>query len=368
MQIDRRNLLLGTVAAISTNAHPTLSWAENPDPPAFAAAARRNADAFALVLLSASGKLLREIPLSARGHDIAFHRETQRAVVFARRPGTFAIAFETGRTTPPQIFTAQPNRHFFGHGAFSRDGRLLYVSENDIPAARGLIGIYDVARGYRKIGEYPSYGLGPHEIIMLQDGQTLAIANGGLDTVPDAGRENLNRDAMEASLTFVNAQNGELLARQALSSDLKQLSLRHIASDYQGRVWFGGQWEGDPGAAPGLIGFAARDKQPEIIAAPLDNSDYLKGYIGSVAISTDGRIFAASAPKAGRIVYLDTQTRRIISESILKDACGIAGETPTTFAATSGFGDVRHETASAQVLSQTQLADLAFDNHLRRLI
>jgi hypothetical protein len=367
VELDRRNLLLGTVAAIGANAYPASLMANSAMLPAFASAARRNNSSFSIVLLSASGQLLREIPLSARGHDIAVHRATHRAVAFARRPGTFAVAFKTGRPTPPHIFTAQANRHFFGHGAFSHDGRLLYVTENDIPAARGVIGIYDVARNYAKIGEHPSYGLGPHEIIVLQDRQTLVIANGGLDTMPEAGRQNLNLDAMDASLTFVDAQSGALLARHTLTSDLKQLSLRHIAADHQGRVWFGGQWEGDPGAAPGLIGYAGRDTRPEIIDAPIDDSDYLKGYIGSVAMSTDGRIFAASAPKAGRIVYLDTQTQSIISESILKDACGLAGETPSTFAASSGFGDLRHETSASQVISQTQLADIAFDNHLRRL-
>ena len=48
-------------------------------------------------------------------------------------------------------------------------------------------------------------------------------------------------------------------------------------------------------------------------------------------------------------------------------ACGIAGENDDTFAATSGFGVLRHERAGANVISETQLADVAFDNHLRRL-
>ena len=49
-----------------------------------------------------------------------------------------------------------------------------------------------------------------------QDGKTLAVANGGLDTVPDAGRANLNADTMEPSLTFVDRGSGELLAKHAL--------------------------------------------------------------------------------------------------------------------------------------------------------
>ena len=35
-------------------------------------------------------------------------------------------------------------RHFFGHGVFSPDGKLLYATENDFEAARGVIGVYDV--------------------------------------------------------------------------------------------------------------------------------------------------------------------------------------------------------------------------------
>ena len=40
----------------------------------------------------------------------------------------------------------------------------------------------------------------------------------------------------------------------------------------------------------------------------------LKGYIGAVAVSGDGRLLAASAPLAGRIVYADTRTGRIVRE------------------------------------------------------
>ena len=171
MAIDRRRLLLGTVSLIA--ARPALALADVAGLEiAFASAARRGDDVFSLLLLSADGRIVRELPLSARGHDVALHAASGRAVVFARRPGTFAVAFETARTIEPIIFNADEGRHFYGHGAFSTDARLLYVSENDIAGARGVIGIYDVDRGYIKIGEHPSHGLGPHEIVMLTDGVT----------------------------------------------------------------------------------------------------------------------------------------------------------------------------------------------------
>ena len=366
MAIDRRRLLLGTVSLIA--ARPAFALAEVAGPEiAFASAARRGDDVFSLLLLSADGRIVRELPLSARGHDVALHAASGRAVVFARRPGTFAVAFETTSTSQPVIFNAHDGRHFYGHGSFSTDGRLLYVSENDIAGARGVIGIYDVDRGYIKIGEHPSHGLGPHEIVMLTDGRTLAVANGGLDTVPEAGRENLNVGVMEPSLTFVDSQTGALIAKYLLPAELNRLSIRHIALDAAGLVWFGAQWEGAQSETPQLIGSAGRDRVLKLIAAPASGQLELKGYIGSMSASRDGSIIAASAPKAGRVVYVDAATGLIRAESLLKDACGIAGEYDDTFAATSGFGVLRHEHAGSSVISETQLADVAFDNHLRRV-
>lgn len=365
MAIDRRSFLLTSLAAVAAPA----GWrnAAAAVLPAFIAAARKGDGAFAILLLDSQGQILREVALSARGHDIALYPQTGRAVAFARRPGTFAVAFDLEGTRAPLVFNAIAGRHFYGHGAFSADGRLLYVSENDIANARGVIGIYDVEAGYRRLGEMPSHGVGPHEIIRLPDGKTIAVANGGIDTVPEAGRENLNLDTMQPSLAFVDAATGALKARHELSSDLSRLSIRHIASDATGQVWFGGQWEGDASATPELIGRAGVDSTLKLIAPAAPLGTALKGYIGSVSASRDGRIIAASAPKAGRILYLSATDGALLGDSVLKDGCGVAGDAGGDFAVTSGLGAFRHETARAEVLSEAQLAEISFDNHLRRI-
>lgn len=365
MAIDRRSLLLGTLAYVGSLSLARAAEAGNNI--AFVSAARRAAGDYCVLLLRADGSLVREVPLSGRGHDIAILRQSNRVVVFARRPGTFAVAFEVSSAAPPHVFSASEGRHYYGHGAFSKDGRLLYAAENDIADGRGVIGIYDVAGGYKKIGEHSSYGTGPHEIILLNDGKTLAVGNGGLDTVPDAGRENLNLNSMEPSLAFVDAETGKLVTRHDMSGDLKHLSIRHVTQDARGLVWFGAQWEGSPSETPQLIGSAGPDRELRLIAPLLQQNRDLKGYIGSMAVSADGRIIAASAPKAGHVVYVDTETGNVVGQSTLKDVCGIAPEGAQDFAATSGFGVLRHETAQAHIISETELQDIAFDNHLRRL-
>lgn len=366
--IDRRSLLLGTLAAVKVAAFGGAAMAaEGGDAAAYVSAAKLGDGSFAIVLLAADGRLLRQIPLSDRGHDIALDLRRGCAVAFARRPGTFAVAFDTSRAAAPQIFVTPPGRHFFGHGAFSVDGRLLYASENDNATGQGVIGIYDAGKEYTRVGEMPSHGIGPHEIILMPDGVTLAVANGGIDTTPEAGRENLNIETMQASLAFVDVRTGNLIAKHDLPEGVQRLSIRHLAADSSSTVWFGGQWQGETADAPELIGRAKCDAPLRLITPDKPLGSTLKGYIGSMAASADGRIIAASAPKAGQAVYIDAATGRVAGHTVIKDVCGIAGLSEHSFALTSGLGAFRVETDSAQVMSAHALSDIAFDNHLRRL-
>lgn len=379
MVIDRRALLLGTLSFVAgAGLGVSAALAEGSEAQAaFVAAARIDED-YTILVLARDGTVLRQIPLSARGHDIAIDHNSRRAVAFARRPGTFAIAFDLDRAREPAVFNAAPGRHFYGHGAFAADGRLLYVSENDIEAGQGVIGLYDVAAGFKKVSEMPSHGVGPHEIILLDDGHTLAVANGGIDTVPEAGRAMLNLDEMKPNLAFVDARNGALIARHELQAALNRLSIRHIAADVNGAVWFGGQWEGDLAEAPELVGRASRDKPLRLIEPATDLGLSLKGYIGSVAASGNGAIIGASAPKAGKILYIAAESGAVIGESALPDGCGIAGEAEEQFAVSSGMGTFRHELpcagsasdsapGSPRVFDERTLTSIAFDNHLRRI-
>ena len=58
---------------------------------------------------------------------------------------------------------------------------------------------------------------------------------------------------------------------------------------------------------PSLSAAPALDQPLRIIEPSKPMGASLAGYIGAVAMSPDGRIVAASAPRAGRIVYVDTE-------------------------------------------------------------
>ena len=115
---------------------------------------------------------------------------------------------------------------------------------------------------------------------------------------------------MQPSLAFIDSTNGRLISQHKQSAGLHKLSIRHLAQDARGAVWFGCQWEGADAETPELVGCAGLDQPLRIIEPSKPMGASLAGYIGAVAMSGDGRMLAASAPRAGRIVYVDTERVR----------------------------------------------------------
>ena len=152
-------------------------------------------------------------------------------MVFARQPGTFAVVFDHSGRDAPLTIASITGRHFFGHGVFSPDGALLYATENDFDNAAGVVGVYDARAKFNRIGEFPTYGMGPHELLLLGDGRTIAIANGGIETHPDYGRAELNIATMKPSYVLVDRVTGDLIEKHELPAALHQLSIRHMDAD-----------------------------------------------------------------------------------------------------------------------------------------
>jgi hypothetical protein len=373
MTMDRRSFLIGSALALGS-ASPAFAGILPQDGSGeanagdFIAACRRPDNTYSVVILRLDGSIVRELPLRDRGHDIALDPASGQAVVFARRPGSFALAFDIQGRREPVLFTTPPSRHFYGHGVFSPDGRLLYATEHDNETRDGLLGVYSATQGYKRIGELKTFGIGPHEVILLADGKTLAVANGGIETHVEpngTGREKLNVDTMVPSLAFIDSATGDLVTQHKQSGDLRKLSIRHIAADARGAVWFGAQWEGEAAETPELIGFASIDHPVRIIEPETPRGAELAGYIGAVAISGDRRVLAASAPRAGRIVYVDTERGVVIGETQLIDGCGLTGVAQSEFALSSGLGVVQTEAPDHTHLKTASFPGRSFDNHLR---
>lgn len=350
---------------------PSMAWARGkPAPDAAYLAARKRGERYEAVLLDEAGLDRLVVPMPDRGHSFAIDAQRGRAVVFGRQPGFFAVAFDLRERHAPQALAAAEGRHFFGHGAYSADGHLLYATENDYDKGRAVLGVYDASPGGRhaRIGEIDVGGVGSHEVIMLRDHRTLCIANGGILTHPDYGKLELNLASMQPSLAYVDAASGEMIEKVELGPDLKQLSVRHLALAGDGAVWFGCQHVGPKAERPPLVGRHRRGQAPELFHGESGTTRGLDNYVGSVACDASGQIIATSSPIGGRVVYWDSATGKELGHTALHDGCGIASAGKGRFLFSSGTGAMlRTQVDHGHDAVLDPRGDLAWDNHLRLL-
>ncbi len=322
---------------------------------------------FAASLFSESGEVIMDTPLPARGHGSAVRPDGAEAIVFARRPGTFAHVLDLGARRVAGALHPKEGRSYAGHGAYSRDGRTLYVMECEGATGEGVIAVHDAAAGFRRTGEFPSGGIGPHQVVLLPDGRTLAVCIGGIRTHPDFPRAKLNIATMDSFLTLIDAPTGRIRETARLAGFDHRLGVRHLDAAGDGRIAVGMQYEGPrsdrvPVAAlhrPGR-GLAPLETSPEADAA-------LRHYVGSIAFDAAGEWIAASSPRGGSVVLWRAADGAYRGRYGIADVCGVAAAPePGSFVLTTGNGDIlgldAASLAARPILPRN--AGIRWDNHL----
>lgn len=347
----QRRAFLASLAACFA---PVPGWAEVGNP-AFLAAGKEG-EAFFLHGLSATGESLFQIPLPSRGHAAAAHPFRAEAVAFARRPGTFALVINCATGAASHRLAPPDGMQFNGHGAFSADGAFLMTSEVVAESSEGRIGLWD-AETYTRLTDWPSHGIGPHDLKRLPDGR-LAVANGGIKTDP-VDRTKLNIPDMRPNLTLLSA-DGQLLDQTQLA-DLRQNSIRHLA--LQGdTIAFSMQWEGDPEEPAPLLGRWTPGQAPQLCEAAPENAYAMQGYAGSIAATAD-RILITS-PKGGIAMMFDGAGKPVATHR-RADLCGVAVHAGG-FVLTDGLGAIW--SADDSGLSPLSTHRTQWDNHLVPLV
>ena len=370
MAIDRRNTLLLLAGGVAGSLLPAHFHAEAAASggPLYLSARADAVGVYRVSGFSADGARVFDLPMPGRGHSFAVRPDGSVAVHFARRPGRFALILDLVQGTVAQRVETPPDRHFYGHGVFSRDGRLLYATENDYEGERGVIGIYDAARGHTRLGELPSHGTGPHEIALLSDGETLVVANGGIATHPDLPRVKLNLPTMAPSLCFVDRRSGALRRELTLDPALHQLGIRHLAVAPDDTVAVAMQYEGPVHDRVPLVALQREGGPLQLLHGPPNVIRAMKNYCGSVCFDPGSRTIAVSAPRGNLVTFWDVGTGRYLSSAKVNDGCGVApGAQPGEFLASGGLGgavviDVRSGTTRPLAVGGLEAA--RWDNHL----
>ncbi len=315
-----------------------------------------------VTLFEADGNVVSDLPLPLRGHGATLSNDGASAAVFSRRPGDRVWIIDLAEGRISHRITAPVHTHYYGHGVYSADGKWLMCCENRFDSGDGVIGVYQVSAGYRRIGEMASHGIGPHEIRRSADGGTLIVANGGIRTHPDMPRRKLNLSSMQPNLSYLDSQQGTLLEQVAPPEPWHQLSIRHLCVADDGRVALAMQYQGGPDHRPPLIGLHRRGEPLQLLSAPPEVQSRLNNYCGSVEFSADGRQFAVSAPRGGLVTYW-SDSGTYLGHHDQADACGLAPH-GNGFLVSDGLGRLEQIGASRDIRASVPVAQARWDNHL----
>lgn len=294
---------------------------------------------------TATGAPLGHAPLDFRAHGMA--QAGPLVVVFPRRPGTRFAVIDIQSLEVRAVVDAPAGRHFYGHGAFTRDGQTLLVTENDLETLQGGLGVYELRPEVRRVDQIALPGSGPHEIARHPSRDRFYIALGGLETHPAYGRTALNLESFRSEVLVLEARNGVMTSMGHWSGS-EGVSLRHLAMDGAGRLYVGGHAKDPARAAGSGVLWLVSDNG----ATPLPQGARLAGYVSSVA--AHGAEALVTSKEAGRALHL--RGPKAVAETVV-DGAGAAALGPG-LAALSGYAKLVVNGATLAALPEHE-----FDNH-----
>ena len=312
---------------------------------------------------SQSGQMLSHVAMPGRCHQVIAHpNKPGHVVVFARRPGQFVIEIDMLDGVVTHTINAPEHQHVFGHGVFSTDGQLLLYTSNDYQKGQGLVSVRR-SDNYQLVTQYPSGGIGPHELLLHPNREQLIIANGGILTHPNQPRKKLNLDTMAPNLSYLNISSGQI--DHSVELDNHQLSIRHLAVCEQGKVVVGLQYQGAKTDQVPLVFSHQGQQKPKYLYAPPEVWPQMKQYTASVAINSDSQVAAVSCPRGNLVTYWDIRKDKYIGKQRVRDCAGVtlvAKYNGFNFAKTSGDGQLQ-----IGVDKPYRLKGIRFDNHLSKM-
>ena len=245
----------------------------------------------------------------------------------------------------------------------------LLTTENNYGDGIGVIGIRD-RHSLQTLGEYSSYGIGPHDCQLLPDGKTLVVANGGMQTHPETGYRTLNKNSIAPSLVLIDVQSGNKIDEFRLEDNL--LSIRHLSVSADGSVAAALQYQGNAYQATpeSLVAWLTPAGNFRLLESKHTAIKAMRGYMGDIAWHQTSKVLAVTSPKGNQVTFWNPERKRHSWSLNVAEACGVVSN-ESGFIVSTQTGALLHIKAShTPVASQELLAaqdSFAWDNHAQLL-
>jgi hypothetical protein len=335
----------------------------------FLSAQGRNSEHYSLGWIEPKEEVSKQVLTGFRGHGLCQNpMKPEQVIMFSRRPGLQGIRINTLTGKQDAVFNSTTDRNMQGHGCFSADGTLLYCVESETSTGLGKITIRD-GETLMQVGEFDSYGIGPHEMALMPDQTTLVVANGGLLTHPDSSRKVLNHASMRSTLSYINSHTGDLISEHQVPES--KASIRHLDVSEDGSVAMALQIQRKAMNHDEFSPLAAIHKQGQDIKL-LQASDTLMNklndYMGSVKIHNASRTVAFTSPKGNLVLFWNLDNFTLQGYHGFHDVCGLAiSQDNKYFVLSNSAGKIRQ--INAHDLKENIKKRLTFptknwDNHM----
>lgn len=244
-----------------------------------------------LLDLDAGDTVPSRIRLPFPGHGFALRpRGRGEAAVFEKRGcGGCIVDLVAQRIVRPIEPTA--GHAFYGHGAYSRTGDVLFVVETQLDNLQGAVSVRDAVT-FGVLGRLSTYGIAPHDCHLVENGQTLVVTNGG----GPAGSAKL------PSVNFIDVASGTLLESHEFRSC--KINAGHVAL-LAGREFaaVSAPLAGLPLRSPGGVTLRRCGEKAVTIDAPKAVTSRLVGEALSVVIHPGLRVAVVTHPEANRLTF-----------------------------------------------------------------
>lgn len=290
---------------------------------------------YAVGAIDRQGQPLWQAPVGTRCHSGCNRPGAAQVLFFERRPGWSFYVFDQSSGARVQHVEAAPGEHFVGHGVFSPDGRWLYAAASRYDAGEGIIAVYDADNAYLRVDTFELGGIGPHQLTLHPDGETLVIGLGGILTHPDYDRIKLNLDTMDPALILMNRRSGQVIGR--FHPSRHQQSARHVDVSPAGEVYVAYQYQGPLYQKPALLARLDRGELREY-RFDEDTQAALANYIASVIAHPENDLVAAASPVGGTAIIFDGRSGKLLARASIADCAGVQALAGGDFLISTGQG------------------------------
>lgn len=363
MSLNRRDFLKASLvggAAISLTSCSLLPQRTVQHPDQYAGAIALPDGSFAVSAFNRKGETLWQALVDTRCHSGCNRPAEKETLFFERRPGWSFYVLDANTGERRHRIKADPGEHFVGHGVFSPDGRWLYATASRYDAGEAIVAVYDATQGYRRETTFELHGIGPHELTLHPDGETLVIGLGGILTHPDYDRIKLNLDTMEPALILMNRRNGQITGR--FKPGHHQQSARHVSVHPDGQVYVAFQYQGPLYETPPLLARLEKGSLKEF-AFEAKTQKGLANYISSVIAHPESQLVAAASPVGGTAVIFRGDTGELVATTKIADCAGVQALAGGDFLLSSGQGKLVQFGANGQT-REIASRSVLWDHHL----